>query len=152
MTDGLAEVPLVGERDCPADAGQIAFVSGYPFDETLVRLRGAIEAEDLWVLHEIDPQMLLRRGGFAIPAVRQILYFHPRYMARLLSTNAAAVVEAPLKFVVAAASAGGVLVRYPEPEFAFGRYARLAELGGELSAVAGRIASMVAAVGEPPIC
>lgn len=148
--DDLVEVGLRGERECPVE-GHAAWVAGYPFEETLERLRAGIAAEALWVIAEVDPQMLLRRGGFAIPPVRQVLYFHPRYMARLLATNAAAVVEAPLKFVVMA-SAGGTIVRCPEPAAALGRYEGLGELGAELGALAHRIAQGVAAQGEPPLC
>ena len=37
-----------------------------PAPDLAARLRQAIEAADLWVLHEIDAQMLLRRGGYAM--------------------------------------------------------------------------------------
>lgn len=149
--EALETVRLVGERDCPAGGGQVALAAGYPFAETVERLKAGVAAENLWVIAEIDPQMLLRRGGYDIPPVRQILYFHPRYMARLLSTNAAAIVEAPLKFVVTASS-GGAVVRYPEPAFAFARYDGMADLGAELGGIANRIAACIAAEGEPPLC
>src|SRR5436309_11327927 len=54
------------------------------------QLRKAIEASGLWVLQEIDPQSLLHRGGYAIGAARQILFFHPRLMARVLAADPAA--------------------------------------------------------------
>lgn len=148
----LRDVALMGERDCPAGAGQVVRESGYPFDETVGRLKAAIHAQDLWVIQELDPQMLLRRGGYAIPPVRQIFYFHPRYMARLLARNAAAIVEAPLKFVAMSPVSGGVVVRYPDPAASFGRYAGMEDLGAELSRIAAGIVASVAAPGEPPIC
>lgn len=61
-----------------------------PVPDVAARLRQAIEAADLWVLHEIDAQMLLRRSGYAIGAARQILFFHSRLMARLLAADPAA--------------------------------------------------------------
>lgn len=148
----LDAVAIRGERDCPAGAGQAALLSAYPFAETVERLKAAIATEDLWVIAEIDPQMLLKRGGFAIPSTRQILYFHPRYMARLLASNAAAIVEAPLKFVIMDAPSGEVVLRYPEPKAAFARYDRMSSLSEELGTIAARIAASVANAGEPPIC
>jgi hypothetical protein len=44
----------------------------------------------MWVLHEINPQMLLARGGVEIGAARQILFFHPAIMARLLAADSSA--------------------------------------------------------------
>jgi uncharacterized protein (DUF302 family) len=105
-------------------------------------LRDAIIANDVWVLHEIDPQMLLRKGGYAIAAARQILFFHPRLMARLLSTDTAALIEAPLKFAVTELEGGGVAVRWLDPEAAFARYKHpeLTSLGNELAQLCARIA------------
>ena len=70
------------------------------FGDTLARLQQALSAHDLWLIHEIDPQMLLARGGYDIAPARQLLFFHPRYAARLLVTDPAAVPEIPLKLVV----------------------------------------------------
>jgi hypothetical protein len=65
--------------------------------EIVPRLKVSIESAGFWILHEIDPQGLLKRGGYEIRAARQILFFHPRFMARLLRADAAALIEAPLK-------------------------------------------------------
>ncbi len=50
-------------------------VSEAPFEETLWRLRDAIEAAEFWIVQEIDPQMLLKRGGLVILSIRQLLFF-----------------------------------------------------------------------------
>jgi len=119
-----------------------------PFEEVVTRLKAAIEAADLWVLHEIDPQALLRRGGFDIPPARQLLFFHPRYMVRLLSAAPSAVLEAPLKFATLEADQE-VVVRWFDPGAAFGRYDSdaLKALGVELSTLREAIAAQ--ALGEP---
>ncbi|WP_166652527.1 DUF302 domain-containing protein [Enterovirga rhinocerotis] len=110
------------------------------FVETISRLKRAIEGQDLWIVAEIDPQMLLSKGGFAILPTRQILFFHPRYMARLLSANAAGIVEAPLKFVIMERPDGTVILLYPEPGQSFAKHPGLSELGEELGQVVTRIA------------
>lgn len=106
-------------------------VSGFGYDETLQRLRLAIDAADLWVIHEIDPQALLKRGGFSITSLRQLLWFHPRFMARLLMADPGAVPEAPLKFVVSSEPTG-VVVRALDPVVVFSPYAGLSTLADEL--------------------
>ena len=115
------------------------------FDETLVRLKEAIQAEGLLLLHEIDTQMILGRGGYAIPSTRQILFFHPRYMVRLLEADPSAVMEAPLRLLVMEMPDGTVVLRHPDPDAALAPYAGLASLGSELSLILMRILATVSA-------
>jgi uncharacterized protein (DUF302 family) len=118
------------------------------FDDVLERLRAAIKAEDIMVLHEVDAQAILARSAYRIGPARQILFFHPRLMARLLAADTAALLEAPLKFAVVA-GADGVSVRWQDPRLNYARYANpeLATLGQEFSEVCKRIAD--AALGRP---
>jgi uncharacterized protein (DUF302 family) len=115
------------------------------FGETLASLKAAIAAEGLWLLHEIDPQMLLGRGGFGISPARQLLFFHPRYLVRLLEADPSALIEAPLKVAVLELPDGTVWVRQLEVAQAFARYQGLAGLGEELAALSGRILAAVVA-------
>jgi uncharacterized protein (DUF302 family) len=110
--------------------------------DVVARLRARIEAAELWVLHEIDPQALLQRGGYAIAQARQILFFHPRLVVRLLAVDPAALVEAPLKFVVLELAPSETMVRWNDPTIALGRYGHpaLAALGRELAAACEAIA------------
>jgi uncharacterized protein (DUF302 family) len=111
--------------------------SPLPLEEVVARLKAAIVAADLWVLHEINPQKILSRGGYEIGAGRQILFFHPNLMARLLQADPSALIEAPLKFAIVALPDGTVTVRWIHPVASFGRYdnAALAGLGRDLSAL-----------------
>ncbi len=123
-------------------------VTSLPFQAVLERLRKAIRAEGLWVLHEIDPQAILARDGREIGPARQILFFHPDRMVRLLAADPAALLEAPLKLAVMDMPDGTVTVRWIDPAAAFGRYDNpaLAELGRELAASFDRI--VIAALGD----
>lgn len=105
-----------------------------PLADVVARLRSAIEAAGLWVLHEIDPQALLRKGGYAIPGARQILFFHPRLMVRLLEADSAAILEVPLKYALLE-EAGAVRLRWLDPKAAFAKYRNeeLTEFGNELA-------------------
>lgn len=125
---------------------QIPFaLSPLGFDETLARLRAAILAEELWILHEIDPQMLLAREGHRIGAARQLLFFHPRYMVRLLAANPFAVIEAPLKIAVLELPDGRVLLRHPDSAAALAAYPGLEELAREIREIYPRILAAVTA-------
>jgi len=140
MPAELKSVPFT-ERRVVRDFQRVR-ISRLPLAGVVSRLRDAITANDVWVLHEIDPQTLLRKGGYAIAAARQIFFFHPRLMARLLTADAAALIEAPLKFAVTELEDGGVAVRWLDPEAAFARYNHpdLTSLGKELAQLCVHIA------------
>ena len=129
-----------------APEGNISLHSPLGFEPTLAALRQAIVDAEMMVLHEIDTQAIVRRGGIEIPGVRQILYFHPRYMKRVVETDPRAIIEAPLKFVVreVPAEAGAVEVNFWRPALLFGRYEGLEPLAQELEEVAARVASVLA--------
>ncbi len=128
-------------------AFQHARIVTLPFEEVLTRLRQAIEAAGLWVLQEIDPQNVLQRGGHDIGPARQILFFHPDLMVRLLQANPAALLEAPLKLAVMQQPDRSVAVRWHDPATAFGRYSKpiLTDMGQDL---ASRCEQIVTAIQE----
>lgn len=119
---------------------QVAYDSAFDLEATITRLKAEILARDLWVLAELNPQMLLAKGGYEIPPARQIFYFHPRFMSRLLAANAAAIVEAPLKFVLLSPPGGPVSVRHPDIAASFAGYEGLSALATELAAITSHIA------------
>lgn len=124
-------------RFCPAQLSDV-----------VTALRETIELAELWVLNEIDPQVLLRRGGYSIGATRQIMFFHPRILARILEADPAALLEAPLKFAVLELPNRTVMVRWIDPSTPFARYgsAVLTTLGIELAATYAALAD--AAIGS----
>ena len=115
-------------------------ISRLPFAIVLKRLRDAIEVENLQILAEINSQAILAGSGYKIGPACQIMFFHPRLMARLLTADPSAFVEAPLKFSIVE-SEQQVIVRwqYPTPAYASYGSGALAELGDELSATCARI-------------
>ncbi|GAA0707640.1 DUF302 domain-containing protein [Dokdonella soli] len=97
-------------------------VSALSFDDTLAQLKQRLAAEDLWLIHEIDPQKLLQRAGHEMGPARQLLFFHPRYMLRLLATDPAALIEAPLKLALLESPDGTVRLRWFDPLASLDRY------------------------------
>ncbi len=131
-----------------ADAFQKSQTSVLSVAEIVPRLRAAIEQAGFWVLHEIDPQMLLRRGGFNIGPARQVLFFHPRFVVKMLQADPASLLEAPLKIAMIEQSNGSTVLRWQDPTAAFARYgsAELADTGRELAKLCNLIVEM--AIGE----
>jgi len=110
-------------------------ISSLPFTDVIWRLREAIQEAELCVLHEIDSKLLMRRGGYLVNAARQVYFFHPTRMERILRANPAALHEAPLKIAVLELPDGTVSLLWNEPAEAFARYrnSQLKKLGIELS-------------------
>ncbi len=80
----MTAVPARGQE--PPDF-QVTVRSAHGFDETLARLKQAIEGENLMVVHEINPQQMLRMVGVRTGGMRQIIFFHPRYMKQIIESN-----------------------------------------------------------------
>ena len=51
---------------------QSVVVSALDFEATVARLKQAITEVDLWLISEVNPQVLLERGGYAIQPARQL--------------------------------------------------------------------------------
>lgn len=143
MTEAPLQAVAFSESGIAAASFQRALSSALPVEEIVTRLKERILAADLWVLHEINPQMLLHRGGYDIGPARQILFFHPRLMSRLLAADSAALLEAPLKFAVIGLREGRTELRWLDPGKAFARYGSpaLAALGDELAGICESIAA-----------
>ncbi len=85
------------------------------------------------VVTEINPQQMLRRVGVQTGGMRQLLFFHPRYMKQIFETDQNGAIEPPLKLVVMEMPDGSVMIRYINPDYLFGRYDGLEAIGNELS-------------------
>jgi uncharacterized protein (DUF302 family) len=99
--------------------------------------------ENLMVVHEVNPQQMLRMVGMRTGGMRQIMFFHPRYMKQILESNPNGTIEAPLKLVVMEAQDGRVMIRYIDPTYLFGRYEGLEDTGRELKGVVEKITASV---------
>ena len=115
----------------------------YDFSDTVELLKASIEEQNLMVINEVDPQKMLRLVGVKTKGMRQIFFFHPRYMKRIYETNKQASIEPPLKFVVMEMTSGKVMVRYIRPSYKFNPYMGLDEIAKELDELAAMIAKSV---------
>lgn len=113
----------------------VTTASQYDFNDTVAILKRAIEEQNLMVVHEIDAQRMLRMVEVQTGGMKQILFFHPRYMKRIIETNRNGGIEPPLKIIVMEAPNGNVMVRYERPTHLFGAYEGLGEIASELEGI-----------------
>jgi uncharacterized protein (DUF302 family) len=122
---------------------QTMVTSQYGFDDTVTMLKGAIEGENLMVIKEINPQKMLRMVGIKTRGIKQVFFFHPRFMKRIMDVNPHATIEPPLKVAVMETPKGTVIVKYIKPTYLFGRYEGVEAIGSELEALVAKIVASV---------
>ncbi len=117
-------------------------VSQYGFDDTVAMLKGAMEGENLMVIKEINLQKMLRMVGVKTKGIKQVFFFHPRFMTRLRDANMHATIEPPLKVAVMETPKGTV-VKYIKPSYLLGRYEGVEAIGNELDAIVAKVVASV---------
>jgi uncharacterized protein (DUF302 family) len=117
--------------------------SNYDFADTVDLLKGTIEENNLMVIQEVDAQRMLRMVNVKTGGMKQILFFHPRYMKKIISANRNAGIVPPLKVIVMERPDGKVMVRYDKPAHQFEGYEGLSDIAEELE---GLIQKVVASV------
>jgi len=123
--------------------GRVMAMSKYPFDETVSRLKQAIEGQNMMVVLVADHQMMFSMVGMQTRGMLGIEFFHPRYGKTIVENDAAAGIEIPLRLVVMEGDMGTMLSYY-KPSYVFGKYPKLKALGGELDVVLNKIEAAVA--------
>lgn len=122
----------------PNDGSTIS-MSKYSFNETVDILKGAIEEQNLMVIHVIDGQKMMRMAGKDVNGMKQIFYFHPKYMRRVIEANNEAAIQIPLKFIVMEKPDGKVVVRYFLPSKVLANYKGEETIAKELDGLVNKI-------------
>nr|WP_297788767.1 DUF302 domain-containing protein [uncultured Allomuricauda sp.] len=71
-----------------------------PFGQLYGALKKRIVDHDFLLLHEIDTQAIVAKQGITIPPLRQLLFFHPKYIAEIMANDPLAINDIPLKLVL----------------------------------------------------
>jgi len=122
---------------------QVVAPSKYSFNDTVDMLKAAIESENLMVIKVIDAQKMLRMVGVHTKGLKQLLFFHPRFMKQIREINKHGTIEAPLKIAIMEKPNGKVMIMYVKPTYLFGRYEGLSGVGKELESIVSRIVASV---------
>ncbi len=91
------------------------------------------------VISDIDAQKMLRMAGKEVKGMRQIFYFHPKYMRQVMEANPAATIQIPLKFIVMERPDNKVMVRYFMPSTVLNQYQGEEEIAKELDGLVDKI-------------
>ena len=71
-----------------------------PFGQLYGALKKRIVDHGFLLLHEIDTQAIVAKQGVTIPPLRQLLFFHPKYIAEIMANDPLAINDIPLKLVL----------------------------------------------------
>lgn len=126
----------------PMDGSSMA-MSKYSFGESVDILKGAIEEQNLMVIQEVDAQKMLRMAGKEVKGMKQIFYFHPKYMRRVMEANPAATIQIPLKFIVMEKPDNKVVIRYFKPSAVLNQYKGEESISAELDGLVEKILAEV---------
>ena len=138
-----AAAPLAAQMGPPPPDFLVTARSAQDFDATLTTIKQAIESENLMVIQEINPQQMLRLVGMRVGGMRQIHFFHPRFMKAIIETNRNGGIEPPLKILVMERPDGAVLVRYHDPVHQYAPYEGLEEIATEMRGIFERVVDSV---------
>lgn len=124
----------------PQDGSKVV-VSNFNFSDTVQLLTDAIAEENLMVVNEMDGQRMLRMVGKQVGGMKQIFFFHPQYMAKVIEANQQAAIQIPLKFIIMERPDGKAMIRYFPPSTLFKGYEGTEEVGKELDEIVEKIVS-----------
>jgi uncharacterized protein (DUF302 family) len=131
-----------GTKMMPKD-GSTVRMSKYSFSETVDILKGAIEEQNLMVIHVIDGQKMLRMAGKEVKGMKQVFYFHPKYMRKVMEANKEAGIQIPFKFIIMEKPNGKVVVRYFMPSTLLNTYKGEEAIAKELDGLVSKIVNEI---------
>lgn len=130
------------EKMSPAMQGRVMAKSKHGFDETVSRLKQAIEGQQMMVVFTADHQAMLRTVGLETKGMLGIEFFHPRYGKVIVQNDHSAGIELPLRLVVMDGDMG-TMISYYKPSYVFSKYPKLKDLGKELDGMLKKIEEAV---------
>lgn len=133
---------MKGKMEMKMPKGRVMGMSKYDFNETVSRIKQAIEAQNMMVVFTADHQGMLKMVGMDTKGMLGIEFFHPRYGKVIFQNDHMAGVEIPLRIVVMEGDMGSMF-SYWKPSHTFTPYPKLKELGKELDGLLETITSSV---------
>lgn len=118
--------------------GSMVAMSKYSFGQTVDVIKGAIEEQNLMVIQVVDAQKMMRMAGKQIGGMKQIFFFHPKYMAQVLAANPMAGIVIPLKLIIMEKD-GKVMIRYFMPSEVLKPYKGTEKIAQELDVIVNKI-------------
>jgi uncharacterized protein (DUF302 family) len=108
--------------------------SRFSFDETLQRLRSAIESKGATVFAVIDHAGEAARVGLRMPPTQLVIFGSPKAGTPAMLAAPSLAIDLPLKILVSEDSGGAVWMSYNTGEYLAGRHGLPREQGAALTA------------------
>jgi uncharacterized protein (DUF302 family) len=125
----------------PVDGSKIV-MSKHSFSETVDRVKGAIENQNLMVIAELDGQKNMRLAGKKTKGMKQLFFLNPFYMRKVAEANKMAGIQIPLKLIIKETDKG-VIIRYFLPSTILKPYTGTENVANELDSLVANIITEV---------
>ena len=103
-----------------------------PFGQLYGALKKRIVDHGFLLLHEIDTQAIVAKHGVRIPPLRQLLFFHPKYIAEIMANDPLTINDIPLKLVLQEIDAHTTQLSFKNPVDSLRDYGLKPEMAEEL--------------------
>lgn len=103
-----------------------------PFGQLYGALKKRIVDHGFLLLHEIDTQAIVAKQGVAIPPLKQLLFFEPKYIAQIMEKDPLAINDIPLKLVLQEIDAQTTQLSFKNPVHSLQDYGLDPEMPDEL--------------------
>lgn len=123
--------------------GRVMGMSKFNFQQTVSKIKEAIEGQQMMVVFVADHQAMLGMVGMQTKGMQTLEFFHPRYGKVIFQNDHRAGIEIPLRIVVMEEDMG-TMFSYNKPSHIFEKYPKLKALRKELDGVVAKIVSAVA--------
>jgi len=127
----------------PADNGIVAKHSNHSVDQTVVNLKGILEAKGILLFAVVDHSGEAAKVGIAMPNTKLLIFGSPKAGTPLMLAQPSVALDLPLKILVAEDEQGRVEISYNSPHYLQARHnfpsALLANIAA-IEAVAAQVA------------
>ncbi len=122
--------------DLPAENGIVAVESHHSVDETLERLKQALETKAIKLFAVIDHSGEAANAGLQMPETKLAIFGNPKAGTPLMIAAPTIAIDLPMKILISQDAGGKVWIRYNSADFLGRRHKLPAEVTGPLGAVA----------------
>ncbi|MBZ5642110.1 MAG: DUF302 domain-containing protein [Acidobacteriia bacterium] len=119
--------------------------SKHPVDESLKRLKTALQGKGVTIFTTIDHSGEAEKSGLKMPATKLVIFGSPKAGTPLMLAAPSVAIDLPLKILIAEDGQGNVSVSYNVPEYLLDRHGLPRSL---LENIAGVVAALAAGAAE----
>jgi uncharacterized protein (DUF302 family) len=116
--------------------GILSLPSNRSVDQTVTRIRTALEAKGVTIFAVVDHSGEAAKAGLHMPDTKLLIFGNPAAGTPLMLSAPSTAIDLPLKLLVAADSEGRVSVSWNDPDYLCNRHGFSPELLQNISVVA----------------